>query len=133
MVRIAIVAALALAVTLTAALPGAADPSIGNVAVQSVTQNGGLNDYHIVGTVTNTCGTSQSRDTLQSVDIYLAGQKLDAKSIPPLAPGQSAQFTYVYQRSKDAGPQTTDLHFVIDTHNGSGANCTAKTASDLIF
>jgi subtilase family serine protease len=130
MVRIAIIAALAVLSTLTAAV---ADPSIGNVAVQSVTQNGNLNDYHIVGTVTNPCPTSESRDTLQSVDIYMAGQKLDAKSIPPLGPGQSAQFTYVYQRSKDAGPDTTHLHFVVDMHNGSGASCSSKSVNDLVF
>lgn len=133
MVRIAIMAALAVTTTLLAVAPGAADPSFGTVSVQNVTQNGGLNDYHIVGTVTNSCGTTQSKDTLQSVDIYLAGEKLDAKSIPPLAPGQSAQFTYVYQRSKDAGQGTTRLHFVVDEHSGSGGNCNGKNISDLVF
>ena len=116
-----------------AAAPCAAAPAIGNVAVQSVTQNGGLNDYHIVGTVTNVCGSPQSKNTLQSVDIYMNGEKIDAKSIPPLAPGQSAQFSYVYQRSKDAGQGTTQLHFVLDMHNGSGASCNSKTISDLVF
>lgn len=133
MLRIAMMAALAVTTTLLAAAPGAADPSIGTVAVQGVTPNGGLNDYHIVGTVTNSCGMSQSKDTLQSVDIYLNGDKLDAKSIPPLAPGQSAQFTYLFQRSKDAGQGTTHLHFVIDEHNGAGGNCAGKTLGDLVF
>src|SRR5579863_3793432 len=102
MFRIAILALLALTSTSAAAMAAATcagpDPSLGNVTVGSVTPNGNLNDYHITGTVTNVGGGTQAKDVLQSVDIYLAGQKLDAKSIPPLAAGQSATFDYVYQR-----------------------------------
>lgn len=134
MFRIVFVASLALATSVAVALPCAADPSIGTVAVQTVTPNGNLNDYHIVGSVTNPCNAPESKDALQSVDIYMNGDKLDAKSIPPLAPGQTAQFTYVYQRSRDAGQGTTHLHFVLDMHNGSGGGCGgAQGIKDLIF
>jgi subtilase family serine protease len=132
MFRIAIFALLALTSTSVAVAAGATcagpDPALGNVTVTGVTQDGGLNDYHITGTVTNTGGATQAKDVLQSVDIYMAGQKLDSKSIPPLAAGQSAQFTYVYQRSKDAGQGTTRLRFVLDMHNpgGTAQNCSTQ-------
>lgn len=129
MFRIAILALLALTSTsLAAAAAGTCagpDPSLGNITVTGVTQDGGLNDYHITGTVTNAGSATQAKDVLQSVDIYMADQKLDSKSIPPLAAGQSAQFTYVYQRSKDAGQGTTRLRFMLDMHNpgGNAQNC----------
>jgi hypothetical protein len=129
MFRIAIFALLAFSTTsfaTAAATCAGADPSIGNVTVSGVTPNGGLNNYHITGTVTNVGASAQAKDTLQSVDIYMADQKLDAKSIPPLAAGQSTTFDYVYQRSKDAGQGTTRLRFVLDVHNPSPAgaqNC----------
>lgn len=106
------------------------DPSLGKVAVGSVTTSGNLNNYHITGTVTNVGGATQAKDVLQSVDIYMADQKLDAKSIPPLAAGQSATFDYVYQRSKDAGQGTTRLRFVLDMHNPSGTAQDCSTQDD---
>ena len=132
MFRIAILALLALTSTSVAAAAAGTcagpDPSLGNITVTGVTQDGGLNDYHITGTVTNAGSTTQAKDVLQSVDIYMADQKLDSKSIPPLAAGQSAQFTYVYQRSKDAGQGTTHLRFMLDMHNpgGNAQNCSAQ-------
>lgn len=132
MFRIAILALLTLTSTSVAAVAAETcagpDPSLGKVTVTSVTQNGGLNDYHITGTVTNAGSATQAKDVLQSVDIYMDGQKLDSKSIPPLAAGQSTQFTYVYQRSKDAGQGTTRLSFTLDMHNpgGSAQNCSTQ-------
>ena len=133
MFRIATLVLLALASTSMAA-PAAtgtcagADPSIASVTVAGVTQDGNLNDYHITGTVTNVGSATQAKNVLQSVDIYVTDQKLDAKSIPPLAAGQSATFDYTYQRSKDAGQGTTRLRFVLDVHTPSPAgaqNCSA--------
>jgi len=124
MFRIGIFALLVLSSTsfaAAAATCAGSDPSIGTVTVSGVTQDGGLDNYHIAGTVTNLGASPQAKDVLQSVDIYMDGQKLDAKSIPPLAAGQSATFDYVYQRSKDAGKGTTRLHFVLDVHNPSPA------------
>jgi subtilase family serine protease len=129
MFRIAILALFALASSSVAAAAAGScagpDPSLGSITVTGVTQDNGLNDYHITGTVTNAGSATQAKDVLQSVDIFMAGQKLDSKSIPPLAAGQSAQFTYVYQRSKDAGQGTTHLRFVLDMHNPGGTeqNC----------
>lgn len=133
MFRIALFALLALTSTSAAAMAATCagpDPSIGHVTVGGVTPNGNLNNYHITGTVTNVGGATQAKDTLQSVDIYLAGQKLDAKSIPPLAAGQSATFDYVYQRSKDAGQGTTRLRFVLDMHNPTGTAQDCSTQND---
>lgn len=134
MFRIAIFALLALTSTSMAAMAAGTcagpDPSLGNVAVAGVTSNGNLNNYRITGTVTNAGGTSQAKDVLQSVDIYMADQKLDAKSIPPLAVGQSTTFEYVYQRSKDAGQGTTRLRFVLDMHNPSGTAQDCSTQDD---
>jgi subtilase family serine protease len=105
------------------------DPALVSVAVADVTAGNGLNNYHIKGTVTNVGASGQANNVLQSVDIYMANEKLDAKSIPPLPAGQSATFEYVYQRSKDAGQGTTRLRFVLDVHNPSPAgnqNCSTN-------
>ncbi|HKE36755.1 MAG TPA: CARDB domain-containing protein [Candidatus Baltobacteraceae bacterium] len=132
MFRIAIFAVLALSSTSMAVAAGTcpgSDPAIVSVAVANVTSNGNLNEYHIKGTVTNVGASGQAGNVLQSVDIYIATEKLDAKSVPPLGAGESATFAYVYQRSKDAGEGTTRLRFVLDMHNPSPAgkqNCSTN-------
>lgn len=132
MFRTAIFVLLTLTSTSVAVAAGtcaAADPSVVSVAVADVTSNGNLNNYHIKGTVTNVGASGQASNVLQSVDIYQATEKLDAKSVPPLPAGQSATFEYIYQRSKDAGQGTTRLRFVLDVHNPSPAgaqNCSTN-------
>ena len=139
MFRIAIFAVLTLTSTSIVSAAGTCagpDPAIGKVAVSGVTQSGNLSNYHITGTVTNMGSATQAKDVLQSVDIYMADQKLDAKSIPPLAAGQSATFDYTYQRSKDAGQGTTRLRFALDMHNpgGTAQNCsTQNDSTELTF
>jgi hypothetical protein len=122
MSRIAIFALLALVSTLgTAGAPACsgADPAIVSVAVQNVASNGNLNTYHITGTVTNEGNQPQANNVLQLVDMYMVGQKLDAKGVPPLAPGQSYTFGFDYQRSRDAGNGTTHLRFALDMRQPS--------------
>lgn len=125
----AILAALVAASPMTVAQAGCsgADPALVSVAVKGVTPSGNLNNYQIDGTVTNQ-GAAQSADVLQSVDIYAAKatDKLDAKSIPPLKAGESYTFSYTSVRSKDAGNGTTTLRFVLDVHNGNGADCNSS-------
>ena len=111
---------------------GGADPAITTVAVKSVTQAGGINHYTLTGTVVNDGSQAQAKDTLQFVDIFQQpGEKLDAKGIPPLAPGQSYTFSYVMLRSAEAGNGTTTLHFQLDLHQpapSASSNC--NTAND---
>lgn len=95
----------------SAATCAGADPAITSVAVADVTPAGGVDQYHLAGTVVNRGGADQASDVLQFVDVYQNGQRLDAKSIPPLAAGQSFTFTYVSLRSVQAGKDTTTLHF----------------------
>ena len=121
---------LALAIFLLAALaPGVANAcsnlSLSNVGVKNMTTNGNLNYYNINGVVTNN-GTNQPSSTLQAVDVYKGSVKKDSKSIPPLKAGQSFTFTYVSDRSSDAGANTTHLRFVFDAKNGS--ICTTPTS-----
>ncbi len=113
----------ALAIFLLAALtPGFASAcsnlSVGNVGVKNMTSDGKLNHYQINGVVTNN-GANQSSSTLQAVDIYRGPVKLDSKSVPPLKAGQSFTFTYISDRSSDAGNNTSHLRFVLDAKNGS--------------
>lgn len=105
-----------------AATCAGANPAIGSVAVKSVSSDGKLNTYHIVGTVTNMGSAGQPSNTLQFVDIWQYQVKLDDKSIPPLAPGQSASFSYNWQRSTDAASGTTTLNFRIRMEQGSDCN-----------
>lgn len=102
------------------------DPSILSAKVTSVTNEGGLDRYAIVGTVTNAGTQDQASNVLQSVDIYMDGQKLDAKSIPPLKAGQSDTFTYDAERAAKAGKGTTTLVFRFDGHHTTAADCSAK-------
>ena len=119
------VATLALAlvpVASPAATCGGANPAITSVAVQNVTTNGGLNVYHLSGTVTNLGSMGQPSNTLQFVDIWQYGQKLDDRGIPPLAPGQSYTFGYDWQRSSEAANGTTTLSFRMRMRQGEDCN-----------
>ena len=108
-----------------------ADPAIASVAVKSVNSAGGLNRYALSGTVVNAGHTAQASDTLQFVDIYKGSEKLDAKGIPPLKPGQSYTFSYVSVRSSDAGKGTTKLTFRLDVRQSS-QNCSAGNDSTAV-
>jgi len=133
MLRIVPLAALAFVLAVPA--PGSAacagpDPAITSVVVKSVTQAGGMNHYTLVGTVTNAGGQAQANDTLQFVDISQhPGEKLDAKGIPPLRPGESYTFSYETLRATDAGSGTTTLHFQLDERQPAGSDCDTSNDS----
>ena len=111
--------------TAAAPCPGP-NPMIASVVVQNVT-HGDLDKYHIVGTVVN-WGQQQASNTLQFVDIYQDGVKLDSKGIPPLGHLQSTQFLYSWVRNPDADKFSTDLDFKIRMVQGS-----ACTPNDYKF
>jgi hypothetical protein len=122
MSRIGTLALIALVATLgTAPAPtcAGANPAIVSVGIANVVPTGELNTYHITGTVTNLGNQPQANNVLQLVDMYMVGEKLDAKGVPPLAPGQSYNFAFDYQRSRDAGNGSTHLRFQIDMHQPS--------------
>ena len=120
---LAVAASLALLpASVAAATCNGPNPAITSVAVKNVTANGGVNTYHLVGTVTNLGTQGQPSNTLQFVDIYADTQKHDNRGIPPLAPGQSYTFGYDWQRSSDAGNGTTTVHFRIQMKQGSDCN-----------
>lgn len=128
---------LGLAVTAagSAATCAGADPAITAVAVANVTPAGGVEQYHIAGTVVNRGSQGQASDVLQFVDVYQNGQRLDAKSIPPLAAGQSFTFTYVAERSTDAGKGTTTLHFQLRMRQpspGGSENCSTDDDTNAV-
>jgi hypothetical protein len=107
------------------------DPAIQGLSVKNVSTQGGLASYQVSGKVVN-AGTSQGGDVLQFVNIYLNGAKLDAKSVPPLKVGDSYPFTYVYQRSVQAGSGTTKLDFELDITRPAqppGQNCAGSRES----
>ncbi len=118
----------ALAFLATTAAPALAahcngvDLAVRSVSVKSVSTSAGMNRYKIAGTVTNIGSESQGQDALQSVDIYLGSDKLDSKSIPPLAAGQSSTFSYVSLRASDAGTGTTQLRFQLNITHPSPAD-----------
>jgi hypothetical protein len=95
----------------TAATCAGADLAMTSVSVQSVTKTRFLNEYRVVGTVTNVGGAMQGSNVLQFVDINQYGSRLDDRGVPPLAPGQSYSVAYVWNRSVDAGNWTTPLSF----------------------
>jgi hypothetical protein len=110
-----------------------ADPSVVSVAVKGMRTDGGLNHYEISGTVTNVGGASQASNVLQSVNIYKTGEKLDTKSIPPLKAGESYTFTYVSDRSVEAGNGTTKLMFRLEPAAPNSQDCGAGNSNTLTF
>jgi len=101
--------------------------SLGNVGVNKTTSDGNVTHYQINGVVTNN-SADQASNTLQAVDVYKGPVKLDSKSVPPLRAGQSFTFSYVSDRSSDAGSGTTHLRFVLDAKNGALCNASAPPA-----
>ena len=93
---------------------GGSNVAIASAGVQGVTRYLGLNQYHITARVTNAGGIAQPTNTLQFVNFYRDGQKLDAKGIPPLRPGESYTISYMVARSSDAGVGTTQLALQLD-------------------
>jgi len=90
-----------------------ADPAITNVRT-SQAADGEVNAYTLNITVANLGSSRQPGNTLQSVVIYLDGQKKDEKGLPPLGPGQNYSFPYVVHRNADAarGSTSVRLHLV---------------------
>lgn len=112
-----------------------ADPAISSVKVQNVADNGTLKRYTLVGTVTNLGNKRQSSNLLQFVDIDDGKQRLDDRGVPPLAPGQSYTFSYLWSRSADAGAGTTTLTFRLrEMQPGLSENCNSgNDTSRLTF
>ncbi len=110
-----------------AATCAGANPAVTSVVVKNVTSNGSLNVYHLSGTVKNLGGADEPSSTLQFVDIYQYGNRLDNKGIPPLAHGQSYTFGYEWQRSAGAGQGTTTLEFRMRMLQGT--NCNSDNAT----
>jgi len=112
-----------------------ADPALSQVVVKDVAQVGGLNEYHLSGTVTNTGTQKQASNVLQFVDIYRDREKMDNIGIPPLKPGQSYTFGWKFQRSQDAGEGTTRLHFrlrMVQPTSMGRQNCNLNNDSSVV-
>ncbi len=101
-----------------------ANPAVTSAVVESVVPSGHLNQYHIQGTVTNLGAQGQPANTLQFVDIYggASQERLNDRGIPPLKPGQTYHFGYVWNRSLDAGQNSTTLEFRVRMVQGTNCN-----------
>lgn len=101
-----------------------ANPAVTSVVVKNVVPSGNVNQYHIQGTVTNLGSQGQANNTLQFVDIYegASQERLNDRGIPPLKPGQTYQFGYVWNRALDAGQNSTTLEFRIRMVQGTNCN-----------
>jgi|GEM_PF-747604 len=130
MMRIIFSALVLIAQTLAVSAPASAacsgaDPALVSVRLASVMPEGGNKRYRFSGRVVNVGRSGQPSNTLQFVEIYDRGIKLDNRGIPPLRPGGSYTFGYDYLRSADAGDGTSKLTFVIHMRSptGSAQNC----------
>ena len=113
-----------------------ADPTIEDLAIKNVTTQAGLATYEVSGKVVNAGSASQPSNVLQFVNIYLTGVKLDAKGVPPLKAGESYPFSYVYQRSVQAGTGSTKLDFQLGVTRPAQAasqNCFANGGDSITF
>ena len=102
-----------------------------SAAVTNVSDHGYLKHYTITIAVTNQGNMKQPGNTLQSVAIYRAGQKIDSKGVPPLAPGQSYRFTYGLDRSSLAGERTTQLIFRLQVSSPPGESLNCNPNNDI--
>lgn len=113
-----------------------ADPSV-KAAETGMTADGGINHYTIRISVTNAGNAQQASNVLQFVDIFQEGIKRDTRSIPPLRPGQTFTTTYIYNRSSDAGAETTTLTLSLNMRQPASpgaANCsTANDSATVTF
>lgn len=110
--RLMVLATLALVALAQTAAPAActgADPAIVSASAKSMTSDGQVNRYAVNVRVQNLGRRNQPSNLLQSVEIWQNDIKLDRKGLPPLKAGQSYSFTYIYQRSTDAGTGTSEL------------------------
>jgi hypothetical protein len=100
------------------------------VTLHGVTRTPYLNRYQINATVTNRGDQAQAGNTLQFLDVVYYGGRIDARGIPPLAPGQSYTVSYVWPRSVDAGLGTSPVDFRIRSISPLPANgCARSTGS----
>ena len=106
------------------------DLGITSVKVANVVSNGSLNHYTLVGTVTNGGDEKQPSNALQFVDIFTNGQRVNDRGIPPLAPGQSYTFSYVWQRSADSGNNSTLMRFSLRFAPPSQGNTDCNPTND---
>jgi len=113
----------------------AGSPEVATVSVARIDHTAHLNLYHVRVTVSNRGNESQAGNTLQFVDVTQYGNRLDDKGIPPLAPGQSYSWTYVWKRSADAGTGTTPLNFQYRPYQPSQISraCVANAAQGINF
>lgn len=88
-----------------------ADPAIISAGVQGVSHQRGTNIYHVKVGVANLGRMRQASNVLQFIDVYLDDNKIDARGVPPLAPGQRFGTVFDYKRSSDAGDGSSTLRF----------------------
>jgi hypothetical protein len=108
-----------------------ADPAITNVATTE-SSNGGLSLYTLHVTVTNVGSSGQRSNVLQSVAIWVDGEKRGEKGLPPLAAGANYTFPYDVQRAQDAATGSTrvDLHLIMHQPAGvSSQHCSVANDS----
>ena len=115
---------LALVALAQASAPAActgADPAILSATAKSMSSDGQVNRYAVNVRVANLGHMNEPSNFLESVEIWQDGVKLDMRGLPPLRAGQSTSFTYIYQRSADAGAGTSDLtlHLTMRPHSGN--------------
>ncbi len=120
-----------LALASGATCPGA-DPAITKVTTSQVA-GGDVTAYTLIVTVANLGSVRQPSNTLQSVVIYLDGQKKDVKGLPPLGPGQTYSFPYVVHRSADAAPGSTSVRFHIVQIQPAGACSDANDTKRIVI
>lgn len=99
-----------------------ANPAITHVEVQTTHPMGKMNQYRLLGTVTNMGTQSQPSNTLQFVDIYDGVQKIDSRSVPPLTTSGTFHFTYNWNRASDAGAGSTTFVFKMRMVHGTNCN-----------
>lgn len=108
-----------------------ADPAITNVATTQ-SSSGDLSVYTLHVTVTNLGSSGQRSNVLQSVAIWVDGEKRGEKGLPPLAAGANYTFPYDVQRSPDAalGSTRVALHLIMHEPSGiSSQHCSVANDS----
>jgi hypothetical protein len=121
---------LALAMPLVAMGSSCADPAITHVSASPTSDNGSLAGYDFAITVKNIGTVNQPSSVLQSVIVYQDATKVDQKGAQPLKAGASETLHYHFQRSNEARPNSTHMHFTLMVRDPHMAAQDCNTGND---
>ena len=109
-----------------------ANPDIVSAGVQSVRTIGSVNHYTVAVSIRNEGSVRQPSNLLQSLIVSKDGERLDRIGLQPLRPKQSQVVTFTFDRSTDAGSDTTHLTLALTTSGREGDDVSCHAGRETL-